>query len=547
MAVRVDSSSDALRRTANLPSTTAYFAAGWAYIVSDLGTAWQPFLSLTNTAGSSAHQLAWDDGGNTMMLATSTGTTSFSSRPGTGTWFYFGIGCDGTGSTALTGYWIAAGSSTVVTASRTGTSFTPNSFNFLMDRSGSGEYVDARGAYLKLWDTKLTQDEWLAQMYHGRCIVQRANLRYEWPLLDSSDSRDLSGQGFGPTLTSLTTEDGPPIRFTPYLAHIGASAVVSHSASGTPSLAKPTASGAATRTAFSTGTPSIAKPTASGAAVRTAKASGSPSIALPTASGAATAGVKEASGAPSIATPTASGVAFRTAKASGSPAVAIPTTTGAAFRIAKATGAPSVAKPTASGAATRTAKASGAVVIPFPTASGTATVAGAHSASGSPSVAQVTASGSATVTHQASGAIIIPFPVASGEAEVSGAEQAVKPAGKRKRRKYFVEIDGQEFQTDSVDEAEGLLELARYEAENHAQRTVEIAAKRAKVVAGKVTIKVALPKIKASRALAPLVAEYREQINEIYRSAVRQVELSLRIKIIEEDEEDALVALLFYS
>jgi hypothetical protein len=82
--------------------------------------------------------------------------------------------------------------------------------------------------------------------------------------------------------------------------------VVIHTASGAPSITKPTATGVARRIVTATGTPSIEKPTAAGSAIRKITATGTPEITKPISNGTARRIVK-ASGSPSITKPTAQG------------------------------------------------------------------------------------------------------------------------------------------------------------------------------------------------------------------------------------------------
>lgn len=84
---------------------------------------------------------------------------------------------------------------------------------------------------------------------------------------------------------------------------------VTHTASGAPSITKPTSTGVARRIVTATGTPSIEKPTAAGSAIRKITATGTPEITKPTAAGTARRIVK-ASGSPSIKKPFSQGQGF---------------------------------------------------------------------------------------------------------------------------------------------------------------------------------------------------------------------------------------------
>jgi hypothetical protein len=135
---------------------------------------------------------------------------------------------------------------------------------------------------------------------------------------------------------------------------------------------------------------------------------------------------------------------------------------------------------------------------------------------------------------------------AEPEPEPEEPEQEVQPAGKPKKRRLFVEIDGQEFDVDSPDHARALLERAKEVARAHA----EALAKKAVPASRKVGRKpVALPTpriVSPDPELREVVREARNAINEVYRSAALDTELALLLarRLAEEDEEEALLLLM---
>jgi hypothetical protein len=221
-------------------------------------------------------------------------------------------------------------------------------------------------------------------------------------------------------------------------------------ASGTPSITIPTASGQAKRFLDATnGTPVVPSVTAAGTAKKLLDAvDGAPSIVVPTASGQAKKLLDAVDGAPSTPVITASGTALQIRKASGALTIPAITASGTAARYVTASGTPTAPLPTASGTAKRLLDAvDGAPSIPLPVAAGTAAVAGAQTASGTPVMPMVTAAGQAkkfldaidgtpatslpVVTGQAtrilkpSGTPTMPLPTASG-----GAVRTVNASGK---------------------------------------------------------------------------------------------------------------------
>jgi hypothetical protein len=116
----------------------------------------------------------------------------------------------------------------------------------------------------------------------------------------------------------------------------------------------------------------------------------------------------------------------------------------------------------------------------------------------------------------------------------------------RKRQRYYVEVDGQNFPVDSRAEAEAILrkarELARKDAEAQSESTVRKLARKPSVP----VVGIPPPVVTASPELelAPLIAE----IEALYRQAAENAELRLRmalaIRAQEQEDEDELLLLL---
>lgn len=141
----------------------------------------------------------------------------------------------------------------------------------------------------------------------------------------------------------------------------------------------------------------------------------------------------------------------------------------------------------------------------------------------------------------------------SGSTVVITVSLGVQPASKgagRKRRRYVVEVDGQTFEVASVAEAQAVLDQARALAEAHAQSQVQRSVKRARR-RGKALreLTLELPSIETqSLVLEPLIAQAQADIRAIYERIARDAEIRelMRIKLVEEDEEDAIVTLLLH-
>jgi hypothetical protein len=122
-------------------------------------------------------------------------------------------------------------------------------------------------------------------------------------------------------------------------------------------------------------------------------------------------------------------------------------------------------------------------------------------------------------------------------------------AGKKRKRRYTIEIDGNEFEVDSYEQAVALLEQAREAAQPLAQQTARRAEKRIRRRGKQVAISLETPTISTpDLALQELVANYREKLRRIYEQAAQSSELRelLRRKFAEEDESDAEVLLILH-
>lgn len=119
-------------------------------------------------------------------------------------------------------------------------------------------------------------------------------------------------------------------------------------------------------------------------------------------------------------------------------------------------------------------------------------------------------------------------------------------AGKSKRRhRYFVEIDGQQFEVRGAAEAQQLLERAKALAE----RAAETKAKKVEAKAARAQkprpVRLEVPKITASPELGLDLAPIRRDIARIYDNAAALAELRVLLqRAMEEDEEEAILLLM---
>jgi len=124
------------------------------------------------------------------------------------------------------------------------------------------------------------------------------------------------------------------------------------------------------------------------------------------------------------------------------------------------------------------------------------------------------------------------------------------PAGRRTKRRYFVEIDGQQFLVDNAQQAQALLDQARAMAERSAEIAAKTVEKRVKKVISKGRdpgeIRIDRPTVTASPELQLDLTALRADIDRLYANAAALIEMRILLerKAAEEDEEDSLLLLL---
>ena len=136
----------------------------------------------------------------------------------------------------------------------------------------------------------------------------------------------------------------------------------------------------------------------------------------------------------------------------------------------------------------------------------------------------------------------------SFETGVAEVESRVTPAGKKlRRRKYVVEIDGQDFEVESEQQAYALLDraktLAKKAAEAKASEVIEKVKPRAIRTrkAGRITLKA--PDIGGPQELSAEILKAQAEIRQIYLDAaiVAELQLLLMLQQINDDEEALLL------
>lgn len=120
------------------------------------------------------------------------------------------------------------------------------------------------------------------------------------------------------------------------------------------------------------------------------------------------------------------------------------------------------------------------------------------------------------------------------------------PAGHSRRRRLFVEIDGENFEVRDAQHAQALLDRARELAKSHAEELAKAALRTNRKI-GKKPVSLPTPRISSpDPELREVVRQARKAINQVYRSAALDTELAMLMlrKMAEEDEEEAILLLL---
>ena len=276
-------------------------------------------------------------------------------------------------------------------------------------------------------------------------------------------------------------------------------------------------------------------------------------------------GSHDATGAMSAQSATVSGsaAAVATYTSSGAPTAQAATVAGTANHVTThaSSGVLEAQAATVAGSADHSAagafSATGALTAQVATVAGSAAHLTLHTATGALVADSATAAGSAVhyTLHTAAGDLVADAASISGSAlhEGDGAEVAKPFTGagrpRRTRQRVVVEIDGEDFITESPEEAQAILDQAKEAAEEKAKVAIERATKARNRPTRKVMADarkaLELPAISAPD-LGGYAEEISRQIEDIYQSAIQTIEVAALLRkreLEEEDDEDILMLL----
>ena len=219
MAIRINATGEYLKRTASLPSGSAWSMSCWFYVTAQASVE-QCMMILQDWGGSQFAQLMFNTT-NQLVVDSNIDSTVLDA---TGSnwqdkWVFAAITANGSVATAYV--WRLTDASPTTNSCNI-LSITPN--NMFVGSSADDAYTNGKYAHIKVWDAALTQAVFEQERWSAK-PVRRTNLHLWSPLI--VDSHDYSGAGKDWTEGgTLTYEDGPPVGWGGVKHVIGAPALV---------------------------------------------------------------------------------------------------------------------------------------------------------------------------------------------------------------------------------------------------------------------------------------------------------------------------------
>jgi hypothetical protein len=212
MSVVFNATSDYLRRTASLPSSTTMSMCAWIRKRSVTEGRYTYWLNLEDaTTNATDYQGIGQDNANTFELQHYQSIITFTRAPSAEQWIFIAWTIAGTAAGQMHGYLARDGDGTLEVIQNTAvvTSFTAAMLS--AGNNSYSEYLDGDMAHVRVWDAELSQAEVEAEWASARA-VRTTNLHLEWRLADNTDTNDLSVNARNPTIGG-TLESGthPPV------------------------------------------------------------------------------------------------------------------------------------------------------------------------------------------------------------------------------------------------------------------------------------------------------------------------------------------------
>lgn len=198
----VNSGTDRITRTANLPSTTNFSMSVWVKFTS-LTATWQYIVMLSDAEATNWLGAVINTNNRFEVQSSMAGISGDYSSISTDTWYY--VSASNNGTNAVARIWSATGT-LLFTSTANSASFTPTVMDFGNDDYTGGEQITGKLCYGRVWDAVLSQAELEDEMF-SETPVRTANLNTAF---NNADGTDESGNGRNWTLTNITTSSDFP-------------------------------------------------------------------------------------------------------------------------------------------------------------------------------------------------------------------------------------------------------------------------------------------------------------------------------------------------
>jgi len=232
MSTRFDAASDRISFAGSMFAVAAGFTiTAWAWVSVDTD-ANSTIARLHSSSGGStvATWATGSDGLSGPNYFTGGGSVSNSTNMAVGAWRKVALTCSGTTGKS---YVAAVGGGTEVDSGTVGVG-TPDGITLGgRSSSDSSEPFNGRLAYVRVWTTELNQTQIEAEWASATPVIT-ASLWASWPLTDSTDLTDHSGNGRNLTAgtTAVSTEADPPLSGSVTGSAAGAFGALTGTASG---------------------------------------------------------------------------------------------------------------------------------------------------------------------------------------------------------------------------------------------------------------------------------------------------------------------------
>lgn len=208
MSLNIDAATtDAIRRTANLPANTAMTMCGWFKRDSNTG-AYQQHLLLAFDSAPDLLTTIQVSSGNNVVLNSSIAQVTVQTTPPVGEWYFLAITCNGT---TMVGYYAQYGAASLTSNSQACDTFTPSEMTAGNYITGTNSNFDGNLQHIRAWDAVLSAAELLLEMYSS-LPVRTANLNTAMRDISASSVTDLSSNARDWTVAgTLALSDNPPV------------------------------------------------------------------------------------------------------------------------------------------------------------------------------------------------------------------------------------------------------------------------------------------------------------------------------------------------